>query len=273
MSAVACSRTDGKIRVLAILVSAITAVTSTDEPIKRSKPAPKKRSNKSFFILDTSFGNQHDGSIADHFESLESIDVNLEFGRYHRVVKRKRVHGNIRKRENNTSWSSTKKDEKDTQQQSLRRTTSSSQNIHKKSNLDIDVEFLESFLKSNTGQQKYTNQQSLDQIGSQVKTHTNMNLGVDGELIDSLLKSQKEFRGISYAYTDIPTANPTIEVSVETKGNITTLSPTASSISSQPTLTVPNTSDTTITITPTTVSGATSMPTTGEIFFNFYFNF
>ncbi|KAL7485920.1 hypothetical protein ACHAW6_011518 [Cyclotella cf. meneghiniana] len=262
MSAEACPRTDGKILFLAILVSAITAVTSTNEPIKRSKPAPQKRSNKAFFILDASFETQHDVSTADHLESHDSVDVNIEFGRYHRVVKRKRLHPNIRKRVNKTSRSLTMEDEKDKQEKSLRRTTSSSQK-HKKTNLDIDVELLESFLKYKAGQQKYTNQQSFEITGSQVEMQTkNINHGVDGELLESLLKSEKELSGISYAYTGIPTAYPTIKVSVKTTKNVSTPSPTTLSISSQPTSAAPTTSDSTITITPTRVSDATSMPST-----------
>lgn len=273
MSAEACPRTDGKILFLAILVSAITAVTSTNEPIKRSKPAPQKRSNKAFFILDASFETQHDVSTADHLESHDSVDVNIEFGRYHRVVKRKRLHPNIRKRVNKTSRSLTMEDEKDKQEKSLRRTTSSSQK-HKKTNLDIDVELLESFLKYKAGQQKYTNQQSFEITGSQVEMQTkNINHGVDGELLESLLKSEKELSGISYAYTGIPTAYPTIKVSVKTTKNVSTPSPTTLSISSQPTSAAPTTSDSTITITPSRVSGATSMPSTGEIFIIFYLNF
>eukprot|EP00804_Cyclotella_cryptica_P021104 CCRYP_020177-RC/>CCRYP_020177-RC protein AED:0.02 eAED:0.02 QI:238/1/1/1/0.6/0.5/6/1191/559 len=246
MSTMVCSRTGAQILFLAILVEAITAVTSTAVPSKRNETTPKPKSDRDVFILNASFESQRDASTRGEFEANDSVDVNLEFGRYHRVVKRKRIHGNIRGRESKISSRSTKNEAKLKQQQSLRR-TSISQAIHKKSNLDIDVEVLESILKSNTGQQKYENKQTTD---------------VDEELLESLLKSDKEFRDKSYVYRDIPTSHPSMKVSVETTEILLTLGPTTSSISSQPTLPAPSTLENTITITPTTVNVATSMPIT-----------
>ena len=208
---------------LIVLISMITAVNgSTDESIEGDNMPKLLRKSNRVVVFDTSSIAKNVLSSDDELLSQESSpldDTDIDFGRYH-DPKRKRRHGNVRHREEEINGS-TKEKKVDEQQQTLRR-TSANNRIHKKSNLDVDVELLEKVL---------TSRAKVKRIKEKL-LHEKSNLNVEEDALKSLLSSSNNSRDsndLSYTYTDIPTTHPTILLSAGPTSAPSAISPIATS--------------------------------------------
>jgi hypothetical protein len=131
-------------------------------------------------------------------ESSHGMDVEYDFGRQHKLLERKRLKGNLKARKTSKSGSERKQMDKQTASRTSKRTT-----MRKKSNLDVDVEYLESFLLEKK-KKREKRQERLQTLTTKSLSEMNSRLVKDEEL-ERFLKSSEDH---SYAYTGIPTPSP-----------------------------------------------------------------
>lgn len=132
-------------------------------------------------------------------ESSHGMDVEYDFGRQHKLLERKRLKGNnLKARKTSKSGSERKQMDKQTASRRSKRTT-----MRKKSNLDVDVEYLESFLLEKK-KKREKRQERLQTLTTKSLSEMKSRLVKDEEL-ERFLKSSEDQ---SYAYTGIPTPSP-----------------------------------------------------------------
>ena len=152
-----------------------------------------------FLVFDTSSDANAALSIRDDLDdnsSLFEVDTNARDYDFGRLLERKR--------KNTAQDRSSNKNEKDKQQQSLRKT--SKKEARQKSNLDVDVEYLESFLLSK--QKKREKHKEYRKLQGDLNKHTeqvNDSQDAAHEALTRFLESSKDQ---SYVYTSIPTPSP-----------------------------------------------------------------